>query len=492
MNADATVVATLAPISSYASRTIIDPKVDGTGTFAGSIAEYKPKGKDPSMLFHVGNPMQEEPHKSMERCTRFHEEHPTIRLIYVLWDEKDKAELEPLINKEKSEILMMGGEGGNVTAWLLDRLGTCVGAQIVSPRWYICPEGHITKGTYKELVEKCETCQIGIAIVEPFKAQVQQFADIFIKVINLANFDTTSGQFLHANVNPTKNVLLNMPFALGTPRNPSIECRHLRGTGKGKAAVICGAGPSLEDSLPHLKRIQDKVIIICVGRAYKLLKENGIRVDYTISCEMFDWDSAIFDGVTDTGDTVLAYASVCAPATVRKWPGKSVCLWDVETAKLLERDDYILGGNSVAHHMLNFAAQILECEPIVMVGIDLAYTKPRTHAKGTFHEWPEEIKKKEEEYQNESWVLCTGKGHDFDPECHRMPTAFMGGGVAISGIVHVRSSPAYENFATLFSILIAKHKKKIFNACPNGQKIEGTEYLNLETWAPCEDPASRN
>lgn len=438
--------------------------------------------KEPNRLFHVGNPMAEEPHKSMERCTKFHEEHPGIHLTYVLWDEKDKAELEPLINKEKSDILMME-DGKAVMSWLLDRLGDCVGAQIVSPRWYVCPEKHITKGTYKELVEKCETCSTGVAIVEPFKDQVIQFVELFAKVIGLANFDTTSGTFLHAAVNPTRNVILNMPYALGTKKHPALTCKDIKGSGKGRAAVIVGAGPSLEDAIPHLKRIQDNVIVVCVGRAYKLLRENGIRVNYTLSCEMFDWDAAIFEGLTDTGDTVLAYASVCAPATVQKWPGKSVCLWDVETAKLIGRDDYILGGNSVAHHMLNFAAQILECEPIVMVGIDLAYTKPRTHALGTFADkWPEEIKQKEQEYQNEEWVISTGKGINFDPECHRMPVAMGGGGLAISGIVHVRSSPAYVNFGTLFSILIAKHQKKVYNACPNGQKILGTEYLDLAKW----------
>lgn len=438
--------------------------------------------KPPNVIFHIGRPDKEAPHYNMERCDKFHAEHPEIKMVYVLWDEKDKEEILPKTNREKSEIVMLD-DGIRVMTWLLDHLAKFIGAQIVMPRWYTCTDGHITKGTYGAMVEKCETCSSGVALVEPFKDKFVEFVDIFQKVISLANFDTTSGEFLHSAVNPTKNVLLNMPYALGLPHAPALQAKDLMGIGKGKTAVLCGAGPSLEDAIPHLKRIQDSVIMICVGRTYKLLRQHGIRVDYTLSCEMFDWDSAIFDGIEDAGDTVLGYASVCAPLTVRKWPGKKVCLWDVETAKILDRTDCILGGNSVAHHMLNFAAQILDAEPIILVGIDLAYTKPRTHAEGTFHSgWPKEIVQKENEYHVEKWLPCTGKGRDFHPECHRMPVALGVGSFMPSGIVEVRSSDAYQNFGTLFSVLIAKHGKKVYNACPNGQKITGTEYLNLETY----------
>lgn len=453
-----------------------------TGTYVGSITTYTPPigVKPPNILIHIGRPDIEEPHFSMERCTKFHAEHPEIKLIIVVWDEKDRGELLPKINPNHCEIYLWDDDS-KLMSHLLDSLGLMVGAQVVSPRWYKCMDGHISKGTYSTLLEKCETCQGGVVIQEPFKDKIADFCKVFSKVLDLANFDTTSGQFLNANVNPTRNVLLNMPFALGLPQAPVTQLRDLRGTAKGRMALLCGAGPSLEDALPDLKRLQDQAVVICVGRAYKLLRAHGIRVDYTLSCEMFDWDAVIFDGLTDVGNTTLAFASVCAPATVQKWPGKRVCLWDVETAKIVGREDTILGGNSVAHHMLNFAAQILEAEPLVLVGIDLAYTKPRTHAEGTFHEWPEEIKQKEHEYHNEEWVVCTGKGSNFSPECHRMPTAFMGGGMAISGIVHVRSSPAYQNFAVLFSVLIAKHGRKVLNASPNGQKIAGTEYIDLAT-----------
>ena len=55
-------------------------------------------------------------------------------------------------------------------------------------------------------------------------------------------------------------------------------------------------------------------------------------------------------------------------------------------------------------------------------------------------------------------------------------------GSRLSKQIIVRSSPSYECFATLFSVLIAKHGRKVYNSCGNGQRIGGTEYLDLEEY----------
>lgn len=438
----------------------------------------------PSHLIHIGRPDVEKPHLSMERVDKYHVDFPDVKVVIVLWDEKDVPDIEAKRNKEKSEILFWKDDN-QILAFLMDKISSIVGAQVVCPRWYACPDGHITKSTGANLIEKCPECPQAVKFLMPERERFERFATIFRKIITLTNFDTTSGIYLHTAVNPMQNLLKNMVAALGCSHEKAIQCWDLKGASKGKPAIICGAGPSLEAAIPHIKRIQDKVTILCVGRSFRALRAAGIRVDYTVSVEMFDWDSAIFDGLTreECGDTVMAYASVGAPKTVEAWKGKKVCLWDIETAKILERSDFILGGNSVAHHMLNFTAQILDAEPIIMAGIDLAYTKPKTHADGTVPAgWPEEMKVKDAEYHHEElWVPCTGKGDDFHPQCHRMVT-LLGRGNFIPGAMEVRSSGAYQNFATLMSILITKHAKKVYNACPNGQRIDGTEYLNLATY----------
>jgi len=454
----------------------------------------------PNVLFHIGRPDMEKPQCSMERCEKFHEDHPEMKLVIIVWGKKDYDELLAKAHKEKTVILNWEDDA-KLMSWFIDNLVNITGAQIVAPRWYECEHGHITAGTYLNKVEHCSVCkpnrivsfirrllhmgkakEAKLTFVEPCKDKLVEFCDILTNVIKLANFDTTSGQFLSKAVNPVRNVLCNMPYAIGCVHEKVIQCEDLQGSLKGKPALLCAAGPSLEDAIPHIKRLQDKCAICCVGRSYKLLRKHDIRVDYVVSVEMFDWDAAIFEGLTDVQDTVLAFASVCSPPAVKAWPGKRVCLYDPETGAMLKNKASILGGNSVAHHMLNFAAQILEAEPLILVGVDLAYTRPKTHAEGTHPEgWPEDIKKKELEFQDELWVPCTSKGDTFDPWCHRTPVA-IGGGLAMSGIIEVRSSPAYQNFAVLFAILIFKHGKKVLNACSNGQKIKGVEYLDLSTY----------
>lgn len=430
------------------------------------------------VVIHIGRPDACAPHRNMDKVLAFKAEHPTNSFIAVLWNEKDYEEVKAKMPEGLETYLWT--DDAKLMSWLLDRLNDFVGAQIVSPRWYKCAAGHETPATYDKLIEKCGECAEPCTFEHPYKENVTAFAEVFKKVIDLANFDTRSGEHLMGAVNPFRNICLNMPYALGCEHAPAM---NVKGAGKGKPALICAAGPSLEDAIPHLKRLEKDCLILAVGRSYKLLRRHDIRVDYTFSVEMFPWDGAIFEGLKkeDVGDTILVFAAVCAHETVKNWPGKRVCMWDAETAKMLDlKHDWIFGGNSVAHHILNYAVQILDCEPAILVGVDLAYTKPRTHAEGTFHNWPEAVTKYEKEYQQELWVPSNGHG-ELHPECHRAQVFLPGGKVCG---VEVRSSPAYKNFCSLMEILVAKHGKEVRNASPSGQMISGALYLDLAEYNP--------
>jgi len=445
-----------------------------------TTTKKKPETMETKTLIHIGNPMAEEPHRNLERAEKMHKEAPSVKLMCIVWEQSDYDALDKALDKSYSTVYLWEDDK-KLLVYLLDNLTQLLGALVVGPRWYKCGDGHVNAGTYKNVLEKCETCEKPLELVEPFKEQVQKFAEVFQKALSLTNFDTGSSRYLLELVSPTKNIVNNMPYALKHKDcSRIVDTSEVKGSCKGKSAIVVGAGPSLEDALPHLKRLQERCLILCVGRAFKLLREHGIRVDYCHSVEMFDWDSAIFEDIPPVGDTILAFAAVCATTTVERWPGRKMCVWDAETAKLVGRNEFILGGNSITHHMLNFAAQILDAEEIVLVGCDLAYTKPRTHAEGTNHNWPKDVKDNDASYHEELWVPCTAKGQDFHPECHVAPAALQGG-VAV-GPIHVRSSPAYRDFATLFTVLITKHGKKVLNACPNGQKIEGTEFVDLATY----------
>lgn len=460
--------------------------------------------KFPAAVFHIGDPTKALPHQDISGIQRLVAKSPEMALIVVLASDDEQKEVT---EKMKAVKFPKNHPGGLVCVWkddteLMDLLCGDLHFlrewRVISPAHYECEKGHITASTYEaplmscpEMVDMPGTTPgrdplIKCAYDVTFKPQESERADAFSKIlksaVELMNFDTRSGNFLHAAVHPTANVMKNC-LQMEWPLKHDLK--DFIGIGAGKSALSIASGPSLVRTLPEIKRLQDKHIILAAGRNFKLLKAEGIRVDYLFSCEMFGWDKVIFDGLTaaDCGDTILCFPPVVAPATVASWPGKKLITWDANAAELLDTPVFMMGGNSIAHHMYNFAAQILKCDKVVLVGQDLAYTEPtgESHAKGTDHAFPEGIKEQDTLYQAEDWAPCTDnqKG-PFYPELHRQPV-FLSGGVAPVGPVVVRTSPSYINFGKLFEILIKRHKVPTFNACSNGLKIAGAPYLDLTT-----------
>lgn len=284
---------------------------------------------------------------------------------------------------------------------------------------------------------------------------VEEYADIAREIINLYNFDLGSGKVLRQTHPPIKNALLNMRYIQ--------DAKHSLGSEKekhhGRTGIIVAAGPSLEDNLEHLKRLQGKCVIAAVGRTMRLLDANGIVPQYVVSCEQFDWDTAIFKGL-DTAKSILCFPAVASPEVVKMWQGPRLCIVDHNLREIMAWEYSLDGGNSVAHHCLNLLAWF-GCDPILMVGVDLGYPKgiEKTHADGTFHEWPKEVVEKEHAPQQELTVK------------------------AMDGS-SLRSSFAYKDFAVLFEILIANRGKRVLATNPKAQAITGVELIDLASFNP--------
>ena len=452
----------------------------------------------PQALFFIGSPLECKPSHDLSGLQKFVKDFPDWALIIVVETEQQRKDLSPHLDKLK---FPEGHPGGLAIVWnddgdLLDMLcGDLHFLQVwkvVGGAWYECEDKHIAPSTLAVPLEKCPTCKKPVTFIRQNEEKVKQFTEILKKSVNLMNFDTRSGIALNQTVNPTANVMKNLPYAMGLPEAKALDLEDFNTKGRGKRAICVSAGPSLKTALPALKKIQDDAIILCVGRVFKMLRSEGIRVDYTFSCEMYDWDSVIFEGVTKemAGDTVMCYPPVCAPETVKKWPGKRLCLFDANTGELLDRKLVMMGGNSVSHHLYNFAGEILQCGQIVLVGQDLSYTEsgPITHVDGSNHAWPDAVKKEDGNFQAEAWAACTSDTiGPFSPDCHKSAVVIAPGSMVPVGPILVRTSPAYICFGALFEILIKRHKKATFNACPNGLKIGGAPYADLLALPALED-----
>lgn len=49
--------------------------------------------------------------------------------------------------------------------------------------------------------------------------------------------------------------------------------------------VVCGAGPTIKGQLGLLREIQGRAVIVCAGRAAKMLSEAGVNADYVVDIE---------------------------------------------------------------------------------------------------------------------------------------------------------------------------------------------------------------
>lgn len=443
-------------------------------------------------LFHIGNPLDAKPHHDLSLIEKFIKKNPDMALIIVLKNEEERKILE---EKMKTMKLPEFHPGGFLMVWdddeqLMDMfcqdMHMCQVWNAIGPMWYVCDKGHVSGATLEDRRDKCQECGAEVEPVEMDKERGDKFGKILENAVKLMKFDNRSAKILSQQVNTTANVMQNLPEAIGIPGHWALRMEDFAGKGKGKTVFCVAAGPSLKHAIPHLKRLQDEATIISVARNFKLLKSHGIRMDFISECEMFGWDSAIFDGITkeDAGETIFLYPPVCAPETVRKWPGKKMCTFDLNAAELLGNRLAMMGGNSVAHHVYNFASEIMKFDNVILVGQDLAYTEPtgETHAVGTTPEgWPEHCKAEDGNQQNEAWDECqTQEGPFHGDSTHRMSVAVEGGNMIPVGVVCVRTSPAYQCFRDLFDILIKRNKVRTFNACPNGLKLNRAEYINLE------------
>ena len=454
----------------------------------------------PKAIFYIGDPTSALPDKDTTGLKRLIKLSPDDAIIIIVFKEEEETAL-----KEKLKDLQFpeGHPGALICTWKSDSelmdlicgdLHFLLEWKVIGPAHYECENGHITSCTYTDPLMECPTCKGKMNFHKMYSAECQKFSEILRDAVQLMNFDTRSGNYLHAAVHPTANVMRNC-LQLESPLKHNLE--DYIGKGKGKIALNLAAGPSLNRQIPHVKRLKeaypDRFVTIGVGRAFKMLKAQGINLDYVFSCEMFGWDKVIFDGLTkeDCGDTLFCFPPVCAPDTVASWKGERLITWDANAADLMGLKHYMMGGNSIAHHMYNFAAQILKCDQVILCGQDLAYTEPdgRAHATGTDHEFPDHVKQQDRELQAPAWEPCTdNKVGPFHPDLHKMDV-WLGGGFAPIGDVHVRTSPSYVCFGKLFEILIGRHKVKTWNACPNGLRIQGAPYKDLASLTGAEDLA---
>jgi len=167
----------------------------------------------------------------------------------------------------------------------------------------------------------------------------------------------------------------------------------LAGVFAGRPAVMAAAGPSLDRALPLLREWSDRVVIVAIGQSLGALRAAGIEPHLTHIAESQDVRHQLTRcGDPSQLDLVLLPSS---HAGLFEVPVRSRFVAHPVTNPLSgwlraaldpERGwSPIGGGSSVALSAVSLAAS-LGCDPIVLVGQDLAFTDDRAYARNSAYD----------------------------------------------------------------------------------------------------------
>lgn len=161
---------------------------------------------------------------------------------------------------------------------------------------------------------------------------------------------------------------------------------QLKNQYEGKKAILIAAGPSLDKQLPLLKQIAEEgeIVLGAVGTAMKPLKKAGITPDFFA---IIDPNEGTLPQLTDVEfpNTPLYYMSTAFHDTIQlhKGPRRIFYQEGLDAAEDMAKkrnEPLIQSGGSVATALLDLLVYF-GCNPIALVGQDLAYTNNKTHAE---------------------------------------------------------------------------------------------------------------
>ncbi|MDD3269535.1 MAG: DUF115 domain-containing protein [Syntrophomonadaceae bacterium] len=179
-----------------------------------------------------------------------------------------------------------------------------------------------------------------------------------------------------------ENMLANLKAIIG---NPGINL--LAGKFEKKPAIVVASGPSLNKHIELLKGLEDKALIICADSTLKILVDHGIRPQLVASLERLPSTVEVISGLNEeeVKDVYYAACPVVPAAAFEVYPGPKVIVFrQYRHFDWLEMERGSLNISFSAGNMAYKIAETMGCDPIILVGQDLAFgIEGDTHARGS-------------------------------------------------------------------------------------------------------------
>ncbi len=179
------------------------------------------------------------------------------------------------------------------------------------------------------------------------------------------------------------NLANNLPhYTAGATINELVDAA------RGYPAVCVGAGPSLVKNLDRLTdpAVRRNVVVIGVQTTLRPMLDRGIRPDFVTALDYSAICTRFYEGLPPLPDVTLVVEPKCNPAIIAAYPGPvRVCHSQVNDRLLgdLARPIAPMRSGTTVAHLSFYLAQLLGCDPIVMIGQDLGFSNGLYYCPGT-------------------------------------------------------------------------------------------------------------
>ncbi|WP_303674178.1 motility associated factor glycosyltransferase family protein [Vampirovibrio chlorellavorus] len=250
-----------------------------------------------------------------------------------------------------------------------------------------------------------------------------------------------------------------------------------------KPALVISRGPSLDAALPWVRALADAVVLIAVGGALHRLHDHGITPDFALFYDANGMKEQVH-GLPDAYLEQITF--VMSPFTqpaVFDMPSRGKLLMLAQNNmqfvdfldEALQRKHCRLGGGGTVSIIGFQMAQRMGCNPIALVGQDLAFPHNQVYAGGVAMRLNEKGQldlEASESLYTAPYDLTTVPGQDGKP----LPTL-----------------QSYQSFLIHLEEMAALNAKserpaQLWNASLGGAHIEGFPLLDLQRWVgqwPC-------
>jgi hypothetical protein len=177
----------------------------------------------------------------------------------------------------------------------------------------------------------------------------------------------------------------------------SFYANKLSGKFRGIPAIVCGAGPSLQKAIPLLRTLENKALIIAGGSTLAALSSQGITPHFGMAVDpnleeyrrlknsfAFEvpllYSTRVFPAIFQTSSGPFGYMRSGIGGFPELWMEEELGLFDKLIGTGLTSDALSVTSICLAW------AEVLGCNPILLSGVDLAYTDGKRYAEGVTDE----------------------------------------------------------------------------------------------------------